>query len=138
MSKIYWNNSYWMSYIKFEQRVIELSHIISFDDKQMSVYSNEIADLILSVMSKVESVLKDIYERNIYPFEFDNQITEQYSDSYFFREKVESKKELNGHSTLSLVMMIIVIVLTVIYLLADKDIWHFPIISILIIISIFA
>jgi hypothetical protein len=64
-----------MSYIKFEQRVIELSHIISFDDKQMSVYSNEIADLILSVMSKVESVLKDIYERNIYPFEFDNQIT---------------------------------------------------------------
>jgi len=75
MSKIYWNNSYWMSYIKFEQRVIELSHIISFDDKQMSVYSNEIADLILSVMSKVESVLKDIYERNIYPFEFDNQIT---------------------------------------------------------------
>jgi uncharacterized coiled-coil protein SlyX len=64
-----------MSYIKFEQRVIELSHTISFDDKQMSVYSNEIADLILSVMSKVESVLKDIYERNIYPFEFDNQIT---------------------------------------------------------------
>jgi|SRR5690554_1803967 len=92
MSKIYWNNSYWMSYIKFEQRVIELSHIISFDDNQMSVYSNEIADLILSVMSKVESVLKDIYERNIYPYEFDNQIAEQYSDSYFFKEKVESKK----------------------------------------------
>ena len=95
MSKIYWNNPYWMSYIKFEQRVIELSHIISFDDNQMSVYSNEIADLILSVMSKVESVLKDIYERNIYPYEFDNQIAEQYSDSYFSK-KSRIKKELNG------------------------------------------
>lgn len=87
--KIYWNNPYWMSYKKIEQRVIELSHIISFDDDQLFVYSNEIADLIITVTSKIESVLKDMYERFIYPYNFDKDKNSKYSDSFFYNETVD-------------------------------------------------
>lgn len=87
--KIYWNNPYWMSYKKIEERVIEISHIISFDDDQLSVYSNEIADLIITVTSKIESVLKDMYEKFVYPYNFDKDKKSIYSESYFYNEVVD-------------------------------------------------
>ncbi len=90
MRKIYWTNPYWMGYNKIEKRIIELSHSISFDDQQMYVYSNEIADLLLSTVSKIESIAKDFYEAKIYPYNVDKNNTE-YSDEYFHHEKANQK-----------------------------------------------
>lgn len=90
MRKIYWTNPYWMGYNKIEKRIIELSHSISFDDQQMYVYSNEIADLLLSTVSKIESIAKDFYEAKIYPYNVDKNNTE-YSDEYFHQEKANQK-----------------------------------------------
>lgn len=92
MRKNYWQNAYWVGYRKLEQRVIELSNSIYFDDTQMSVYSNEIADLILSVVAKIESITKDYYETHIYPFNFDKN-NKEYSDSFFYKQKVEITKK---------------------------------------------
>lgn len=64
---------YWSSYKLLENRLLELSHTICFDDKQINVYSTEIADMIISICTKIESVAKDIYEDHIWPFQKDNK-----------------------------------------------------------------
>ncbi|MCL2848092.1 MAG: hypothetical protein FWE13_05035 [Firmicutes bacterium] len=67
------NDLYWTSYKSFEKRIIELSHSICFDDEQLNVYSAEIADLFVSICTKIESVSKDLYEKHILPFLIDNE-----------------------------------------------------------------
>lgn len=74
MGKSRWDNPYWGSYRQIEKRLIELSHTIYIDDDQLNVYSSEIADMILSVSSKIESVLKDIFENHFYVFMVDQDL----------------------------------------------------------------
>lgn len=68
------SEAYWNSYKLLESQLIKLSHSISFDDKQINVYSSELADIINSACIKIESVAKDIYEEHIYPFQIDGGI----------------------------------------------------------------
>ncbi|MFH2116672.1 MAG: hypothetical protein ABII85_01370 [Bacillota bacterium] len=82
MSKIFWDNRYWRSYKNIEKRLIELSHTISYDDKQIHIYSEEFSDLVLSITSKIESVTKDFYDAHIYPYNVD-KTQRDYTDHYF-------------------------------------------------------
>ena len=87
-SEIYWN-----SYRLLENRLLELSHSIRFDDQQINVHSTEIADIIISICTKIESVAKDIYENHIWPFQKDNkEIPSSFSGKTFKVEKWTRKE----------------------------------------------
>lgn len=66
--------TYWNSYRQLEKQLLRLSHSISFDDNQITVYSSELADIINSACVKIESLAKDIYADHIWPFQLDNAI----------------------------------------------------------------
>lgn len=89
------NNSeiYWNSYKLLENRLLELSHSIRFDDQQINVYSTEIADIIISICTKIESVAKDIYENHIWPFQKDNKETPLSFSGKTFKVEKWTRKE---------------------------------------------
>ena len=68
------NKPYWSSYKLLESQLLRLSHSICFDDKQIHVYSSELADIINSACVKIESLAKDIYEEHIWPFQKDDGV----------------------------------------------------------------
>lgn len=56
-------NNYWYTYKRIEKEILEISHSIYIDDDQLSVYSNEILDLIVRININIESVYQDIYRK---------------------------------------------------------------------------
>ena len=52
---------YWPIYEQIEKEVVDLSLSIHFDDEQASVYSMQIAELIIRCVVEIESIIKDIY-----------------------------------------------------------------------------
>jgi hypothetical protein len=56
-------NLYWPIYKNLEREIIELSNQIHFDDKQVSVYSTKIAELLIRCSIEIESIAKELYEQ---------------------------------------------------------------------------
>lgn len=58
------SNLYWPIYKNIEKEVLELSNLIHFDDKQISVYSVKITELLIRCSVEIESISKDLYIEN--------------------------------------------------------------------------
>ncbi|MBQ3452961.1 hypothetical protein IJI55_02535 [Candidatus Saccharibacteria bacterium] len=52
------------TYNQIEEEVIQLTYDIAFDDAQLKVHSNHIANLILMISTEIESISKAIYREN--------------------------------------------------------------------------
>jgi len=57
-------NLYWSIYKNLEYEVLNLAKLIHFDDKQLSVYSVRIADLLIRCAVEIEAISKELYEKN--------------------------------------------------------------------------
>lgn len=55
-------NLYWSVYKNLERELINLANIIHFDDKQVSVYSIHIADLLIRTAIEIEAISKHLFE----------------------------------------------------------------------------
>lgn len=88
------HESYWNSYKLLESQLLRLSHSICFDDKQIHIYSSELADIINSACIKIESLAKDIYEEHIWPFQADDSVVpESYTNGKKKRLASKFKEE---------------------------------------------
>lgn len=58
------NNFYWPVYKHLENELLELTYQIHFDDRQLSVYSTKLVDLLLRTSIEVESIAKELYLKN--------------------------------------------------------------------------
>lgn len=56
------NNHYWFKYKDLENRVIDLSYAIHFNDDQLKVFSFHIADLMIQIASEYESIITDLFD----------------------------------------------------------------------------
>ena len=57
------SNLYWSIYKNLEYEVLNLAKLIHFDDKQLSVYSVRIADLLIRCAVEIEAISKELYEK---------------------------------------------------------------------------
>lgn len=57
-------NFYWSVYKNLEKELITLSNQIHFDDKQLTVYSVKISELIIRCAVEIESIAKDLFLEN--------------------------------------------------------------------------
>jgi len=57
-------NLYWPVYKNVENEILGLMNNIHFDDDQLNVYSSKIIDLILRISAEIESISKELYNRN--------------------------------------------------------------------------
>jgi hypothetical protein len=55
------NNLFWSVYTNLEKEVLYLADLVHFDDKQLSVYSVRIADLLIRCNVEAESLIKELY-----------------------------------------------------------------------------
>ncbi|MGY5749396.1 hypothetical protein ACXHQO_23420 [Vibrio antiquarius] len=58
------SNLYWPIYKNLEKEAVELSNWVHFDDKQLSVYSVKISELLIRCSVEIESISKDLYLEN--------------------------------------------------------------------------
>jgi hypothetical protein len=54
-------NLFWPVYKNLEHEVVELSNKIHFDDKQLSVYSVKISELLIRCAVEIEAISKELY-----------------------------------------------------------------------------
>lgn len=57
-------NLYWPVYKNIENEILALMNNIHFDDNQLKVYSSKNIDLILRISAEIESISKELYNRN--------------------------------------------------------------------------
>lgn len=57
-------NLYWSVYKNLEKEVLNLSNQIHIDDKQLSVYSMKISELLIRCSVEIESISKDLFLNN--------------------------------------------------------------------------
>lgn len=62
--EVFVSNLYWPIYKNLEKEVAELSNWVHFDDKQLSVYSVKISELLIRCSVEIESISKDLYLEN--------------------------------------------------------------------------
>jgi hypothetical protein len=58
------SNLYWVIYKNLEREVLHLGDLIHFDDKQLSVYSIRISDLLIRCAVEIEAISKELYVKN--------------------------------------------------------------------------
>jgi hypothetical protein len=58
------NNLFWPVYKNLENEFIQLMFSIHIDDKQLTVYSVKICDLIIRAVSEIETLSKELYHTN--------------------------------------------------------------------------
>lgn len=64
MASIFENkNSFWPEYKNLEQQVLELAKHVCFCDEQVTVFSRANSNLILQIVSEIESISKELYRR---------------------------------------------------------------------------
>ena len=56
-------NLYWPVYKNLEREILELSNLVHCDDKQVSVYSVKISDLLIRCSVEIESISKELFFR---------------------------------------------------------------------------
>ncbi|MCR9413821.1 hypothetical protein NB471_14800 [Vibrio alginolyticus] len=97
------SNLYWPIYKNLEKEVIELSNLVHFDDKQMSVYSVKISELLIRCAVEIESISKDLYlseggvlpsDRDLY---FDTDCLQALEDKWRISKKVVILSSPNFH-----------------------------------------
>jgi len=54
-------NLYWPVYLKLEKEVLSIADAIHFSDDQITVYSIQIADLIVRCAVEIEALSKELY-----------------------------------------------------------------------------
>ena len=57
-------NLFWPVFKNIEKEITSLSNDIHFDDKQLSIYSVKIAELLLRCVVEIEAISKDLYFKN--------------------------------------------------------------------------
>lgn len=57
-------NLFWPVFKNIEKEIISLSNDIHFDDKQLSIYSVKMAELLLRCVVEIEAISKDLYFKN--------------------------------------------------------------------------
>ena len=89
-------------YYRLEKEVISLTDSISFDDKQLQVYSLAAADIIIWCAVEIEAISKELYIRtggNPEPVDTNNRKREPYFDTECIQQLVDlwsiDKKRLN-------------------------------------------
>jgi len=58
------NNIYWSIYKNLEREIIDLANLVHFDDKQLTVYSIKISELLIRTVVEIESISKELYFMN--------------------------------------------------------------------------
>ncbi|MBD1432364.1 hypothetical protein H8B06_05970 [Sphingobacterium sp. DN00404] len=86
-------NLYWPVYKNLEKEVIDLSNQIHFDDKQLSIYSVKISELLIRCSVEIEAISKDLFiklggiepsDRDLY---FDTDCLQLLEDSWLLSKK---------------------------------------------------
>ena len=78
------DNLYWAVYRNLEKELLELSNQIHIDDKQLSVYSIKIAELLIRCSVEIESIAKELYEQeggNMSPIDSNGKDRDLYFDT---------------------------------------------------------
>lgn len=57
------NNLYWNVYRSLERELLDIADTIHIDDKQLSTYSTRIANLLVRTVIEIESISKELYDR---------------------------------------------------------------------------
>ncbi len=97
------SNFYWPIYKNLEKEVIELSNLVHFDDKQVSVYSVKISELLIRCSVEIESISKDLYISNggSVPTEgdlyFDTDCLKTLEEKWLLSKKILIMSSLNFH-----------------------------------------
>lgn len=96
-------NIYWPVYKNLEKELIELSNQIHFDDKQLTIYSVKITELLLRCSIEIESISKDLYfslggteptDRDLY---FDTDCIQLLEDKWVLSKKQVIASASNFH-----------------------------------------
>lgn len=77
-------NLYWPVYLKLEKEVLSLADAIHFSDDQISVYSIQIADLIVRCAVEIEALSKELYKSlggNMSPVDAEGNKRDLYFDT---------------------------------------------------------
>jgi len=56
-------NLFYPIYQQLEKELVELSYYITFDKKQLTIYSTKIADMILRTVSEIENISKELCKK---------------------------------------------------------------------------
>lgn len=56
-------NLFFPIYQQLEKELVELSYNITFDKKQLTVYSTKIADMLLRTVSEIENISKELCKK---------------------------------------------------------------------------
>lgn len=96
-------NIYWPVYKNLEKELVELSHQVHIDDKQLDIYSVKIIELLLRCSVEIESISKCLYfglggvlstERDLY---FDTDCMELLEDKWLLSKKQVIASSINFH-----------------------------------------
>lgn len=88
-------NLYWPAYQRLEKEFLDLAYCIHVDDKQMTVYSPQIGDLLIRAAVEVEAISKELYFSNGGSKPDDNELFYDTDCLQLLEEKWSlSKKEL--------------------------------------------
>ena len=58
------NNIYWSIYLRLEKEILNTTHIVRYDDNQLSVYSELYAELLIRTAVEIEAISKELYLNN--------------------------------------------------------------------------
>ena len=80
-------NLFFPIYLQLERELTELSYFITFDYKQLKVYSTKIADMLLRTVSEIENISKELCKKENIKFYDSKKHVRQvvYFNEYFQR-----------------------------------------------------
>lgn len=103
-------NLFFPIYKQLEKELSELSYYISFDRKQLNVYSIKISDLLLRTVSEIENIAKELCKkenikfydkkRHIRKFVNFNEYIDKLEEKYLLSEKLVEFKLDNAHENI--------------------------------------
>lgn len=82
-------NLFFPIYKQLEKELIELSYFITFDKKQLKVYSIKISDLLLRTVSEIENISKELCKKEGIKFYDKKKHIRQYVKFHEYIDKLE-------------------------------------------------
>lgn len=89
-------NLFFPIYLQLERELTELSYFITFDYKQLKVYSTKIADMLLRTVSEIENISKELCKKENIKF-YDSK--KHVRPVVYFNEYFQKLEEYYGLST---------------------------------------
>lgn len=89
-------NLFFPIYLQLERELTELSYFITFDYKQLKVYSTKIADMLLRTVSEIENISKELCKKENIKF-YDSK--KHVRQVVYFNEYFQRLEEYYGLST---------------------------------------